>query len=526
MAGNGPASSGEGAPSVCRPSERPPLKLLIEPEEYLCTWLVPIGDKELALPGAIILRANRPPNGTVYGDLPLEVKDLGGGQNWATFPQILDCDHLIARLANGYEAHLVDAEVGFWAPSQGRVSAASASVGIAPGWTGFGFTPSSDGDGGGQDAPAARSATYYRADIQVGALDAISGSSPFSSWTLPNIKEGRHLEGQWSVAGNPESTQEWEDENARLRLEYDASISVGNPYNFRFAVSPVVRVQVDEPLPVRDWIDLWVDPLRRIASVVTGRPQDLTYLAVVPGDGLEAERQSQRKYQVYGSGITQAPYQSSAEGVRGAAAAVRLSTDGVSLLEMLRRWQELTKEHHPLIETYGSMLSPTVEHPRSRFLLLVQALEGLHGAQSKSEYEERTQSHLTKRAEVLSVLEGETLTPSQVKFLKRHLTKRPPRGLDEALRNLLGSLPVDLTPRLAACGLIESADVEPNGSDLHRVASALTKVRNDLAHGNRGYEASELHEVGQLLERIVRAHTLRLLGCPTEALKRVCDDER
>lgn len=509
-----------------RPTERPPLKLLIEPQEYLCTWLVPTGDTVLPLPGVIVLGPNRPPSGIVYGDLPLEVKDLGGGQRWATFPQTLNCDHLIARLANGYEARLVDAHVGFWTPSQGRVSAASASVGVAPGWTGFGFTRPSDGDGGDRAATADPVVAYYRADIQIGALDAISGTSPFSAWHFPNPKEGQHLEGQWSVTGNPESSQEWADDDAQLRLEYDASVSVGNSYNFRFAVSPVVRVQVHKPLAVRDWVDLWVDPLRRIASVATGHPQDLTYLAVVPGDGSESEQQPRPKCQVFGSGITQAPYQSSAVGVRGAAAAVRLSTDEVSLLGMLRRWQELAKEHHPLIETYGSMLSSTDEHPRSRFLLLVQALEGLYGDESKTEYEERTGRHITTRDEVLSALEGAKLTPSQVKFLKRNLTKRPPRGLEEALRNLLGSLPVDLTPQLAACGLIGSAGVEPNGSDLHRVASALTKVRNDLAHGNRGYEASELHDVGQVLERIVRAHALRLLDCPTEVLKRVCDDEQ
>jgi len=51
--------------------------------------------------------------------------------------------------------------------------------------------------------------------------------------------------------------------------------------------------------------------------------------------------------------------------------------------------------------------------------------------------------------------------------------------------------------------------------------------RNDLAHKNRGYDAHDLHDVVQVLERTVRARALRLLWvCPVAVLERVCDVER
>jgi hypothetical protein len=47
-----------------------------------------------------------------------------------------------------------------------------------------------------------------------------------------------------------------------------------------------------------------------------------------------------------------------------------------------------------------------------------------------------------------------------------------------------------------------------NGSEQQRVAWALSRVRNDLAHRNRGYDTFALHETVGVLERIafVRHH--------------------
>lgn len=324
------------------------------------------------------------------------------------------------------------------------------------------------------------------------------------------------------MSGNPDSSQKWSDDDVTVRLEYDASIAVGNAYAFRFVVSPVVRIESREALTVRAWLDRWIVPLRRIVSIATGDAQPLTYLAVdangVDGPGIHQRRQ------VYGLGITQEPYQSDQAAVRKSSTAVQMAVDGLSLLDMLRRWQGLEDDHHPLIETYGAMLSATDEHPRSRFLLLVQALEGLHGHETAAAYEERKNRHTEKRKTLIEALQdADILNPQQLTFVKKNLTKNPPRGLNEALHHLLGELPVDLTPRLAACKLLTNYLAEAQGPEAQRVAYALSRVRNDLAHGNKGFDAYDLHETVRVLERIVRAHALRLLGCPEPVLQRVCN---
>ena len=52
---------------------------------------------------------------------------------------------------------------------------------------------------------------------------------------------------------------------------------------------------------------------------------------------------------------------------------------------------------------------------------------------------------------------------------------------------------------------------------------ALRIIRNDLAHGTKGYDVYELHHIVEVLERMVRAHALGLLGCPEIVVSRVLD---
>lgn len=502
--------------------EKPPLKLLVEPDEYLCTWLLPGpsgGVTEHA--GALDLRANRPPSGSVYGDVPIRWDEPATGQRSAGFPQEVQLPRLRARLANGHDVDLIDASITYWFPEQGHISAATAIVGAPEGLRGFGTKNAREVQDEEQATNQSVVPTYSHVSAQVGALDAVAGASPFSGWTFPKGGEGRHLEGDWSVSGNPDSSQKWSDDDVTVRLEYDASIAVGNAYAFRFVVSPVVRIESRKALTVRAWVDRWIVPLRRIVSIATGNAQPLTYLAV-DANGVDGPQSHQRR-QVYGLGITQEPYQSDQTAVRKSSTAVHIAVDGLSLLDMLRRWQGLEDDHHPLIETYGAMLSATDEHPRSRFLLLVQALEGLHGHETAAAYEERKKRHTEKRQTLIEALQdADIIDPQQLTFIKKNLTKNPPRGLNEALHHLLGELPVDLIPRLAACKLLTDYLVDAQGPEAQRVAYALSRVRNDLAHGNKGFDAYDLHETVGVLERIVRAHALRLLGCPDPVLERVC----
>ncbi|MBX9243855.1 hypothetical protein ICW40_03425 [Actinotalea ferrariae] len=113
--------------------------------------------------------------------------------------------------------------------------------------------------------------------------------------------------------------------------------------------------------------------------------------------------------------------------------------------------------------------------------------------------------HAERQETVLARLKDLTdddLSTQDRRFIKDNLQKRPSSSLDGAL-----------VKGLRASGRATST------------SDALRHVRNDLAHGNRGYAFDELDEVVAVLERIVRGHALRLLGCPDLVVARVFDGD-
>ena len=68
---------------------------------------------------------------------------------------------------------------------------------------------------------------------------------------------------------------------------------------------------------------------------------------------------------------------------------------------------------------------------------------------------------------------------------------------------------------MASCrlGPVRAADglVAPLRAAL--ALGAIRIARNALAHGTRGFDAEDLDPVNEILDRVVRAHALRLLGC-------------
>lgn len=86
---------------------------------------------------------------------------------------------------------------------------------------------------------------------------------------------------------------------------------------------------------------------------------------------------------------------------------------------------------------------------------------------------------------------------------------------------MVSGLPIDTMGRLAATSLVNIAMSDPAAPTTP--AGALRVVRNNLAHGKRGYEPQVLQEAVHVLELIVRGHTLRILGCPDHVVERVFD---
>lgn len=500
---------GQGLEGAMLKKDQKALDLIYEPDEYLSTWSVPDGKGGWrTLSGSVDARANRHPRGQVYGNLPLRNSSTTPGQSTFTFPQRTKLPALRASLANGGTLILLDAEISYWSPDSGDVTGSAALLG-----KGGGLFSRRTGAVDASEQPVPR---VLSARVQIAALDAVLGTAPISQVANPAIPGAP--KDQWTAHTNPDADAEWTAGGTMLRVGYAGRGRAMDAYEFGLRFSPVATLKLTDGVTLRELVDDYVEPLRKIIAIATGRPSDLTYLAV----DLDGEK---GWFQVFGSAITQEPFESTSKAVRDTPSAVRSHEDGLSLLDLITRWRVLESEHHPLVETYGSMLHTVDQHPRSRFLLLVQALEGMHGAETREQYDERVVNHTERRAAALAMLKDLTdvdLPAEHRRFIKNNLQTRPSSSLDSALVAMAKTLPVNGMDAMASTALVKGLCASERAKSTHE---ALRVVRNDLAHGNRGYPVDELEEVVAVLERMVRGHALRLLGCPDPVITRVFDED-
>ncbi|WP_181804627.1 ApeA N-terminal domain 1-containing protein [Streptomyces shenzhenensis] len=476
-------------------TEKVPLRLQLEPGTYRCTWSVPAEDgRQRELHGDIELTTGSVPRGEIYEDVP--GSEIVRGVR--SFPQQSRYPILRAKLINGFELIGLDAIVNAWAPERATVLLRCALVGL---W----------GAGSREEEP-----NFEGLTAQVTHLDSIFGIGPIRSYGFPTLDQPP-LSGSWAISEEPCSAQEWNDEGARVRLSFDSSASLADPFRFQMMYSPVATIQLANRITFDEILGQWILPLLRIVTLCLGTPQEITALTFRLNGG---DAPAGRGFQAFGLGVTQSPFASSGKEVQSIQAALTTSRDQVSLLHLLRRWQELQNEHHPLLETYGSFLQVKGQHARARYLLLIQSLEGLYGHENKNENERRRGRHKERRQEVLDALGAcDSLTSDHKRFIKTFLMKYPHGNLDRCLSDSFTSLPGDVAAEIAKTPLIQNS-ISRHSGDL-AVTNALRGIRNDLAHGSKGYPTHELEDVALILERVARAHLLRLLGCNTDIQERV-----
>ena len=443
--------------------------------DFQCTWHIPDEDGVLQnVPGTLAVRAGERPAGDMHAVDLFESGDSSPIRR--SYPT------LTATLASGASAILTDVEVESFIPGQAFLQAGAAVISIAP------FV---DGD-----APSAN-----ELEIQIEFLDALSGLMP--------LKPDRGPNESWSAQRNPNAVLTWVEQGVTMTLDYVVTSGGLDPFSMRVEASPRLTVQSEVPLQLAQWIADWVQPLQRLCSLASGRSSRVTYVVLrswAPDGG--------QLSQLYAQGISQMPYTSEYREIFGKSVGVNLFADEVSLLTLALGWQAARDEKNPIVETYGSMLLVD-EHPRSRFLLLLQALEGTHGFQQRSTFETRLAAHQEKVEALIAKIKDCTKASerSDIKFALKLIHP----GLEEALRVLFDSLPIDVKPWFERTALVKEVREETSLD----VVGALRKIRNDLAHGNRGYDADHLHRVVTLLDRVVRAQSLKHLGCPAATIERV-----
>lgn len=469
------------------------IKLPFESGEYLATWDVPdhLGG-ELEIPGLLTLEQGKYPTGVLHGAVPI-VWESKNGSRVASFPQRYDFETFTGRLSSGAYVALMNGQLDYWFETQGRATGAFAVLSL-------------------DKFDVAEHREYSSIALQIEGLESVAGIAPISEVHMPR-KPGD--EPVWSATVGSDAKLAWSSGDHSMTFGYDYTVRALDFYEFTMAFGPVVRLNSSTPLTVAEWWLEWVRPLRQLVSLVTAAPRELRYmLAVQPSDAVRAHRD-----QVFGWDITHVPINSKRAAVDKIRSAIDLAADGVSLLDLLKRWQELVTEQQPLLETYGAMTTAADQHPRSRFLLLLQALEGSFGFENRAKHATDGAKYADKREGIMTRVQA-LLGKQDVAFIEKNMRREAQQGLDAALASLLKRLPSSVSDELSASELVKAVRASHTGRGFLPVHSALTRARNTLSHGSGSFSPEILSDVADVLERVVRSEAIRLLGAPDAAQER------
>jgi hypothetical protein len=477
---------------VSTKKETSAIKLPFDSGEHLVTWTVP--DRTggtLEVPGLLTLEHGKYPTGILYGDMPLEWLSTGESRI-ASFPQSYPFDSLTGRLSSGAYVSLMNGQLDYWFESQGRATGAFAVLSL-------------------DEFEASEHRKYSSIELQLEGLESVAGVTPISQVQMPR-KQGD--EPRWSATVNQDIKLKWSSGDHSMAFRYDYTVRALDFYEFTMAFGPVLRLEATSPLTIAEWWLEWVRPLRQLVSLLTAAPRELRYILGAVSDEPRAHRD-----QVFGWDITHVPVNSTRAAVDKIRSAVDLSADGVSLLDLLTTWQSFVAERHPLFETYGAMTTAADQHPRARFLLLLQALEGSYGSEHRAVHDTDKAKYSAKRQSILDRVRL-LLDRTDFKFIDKNLRREALQGLDSALAELLKRLPAGVIDELEGTELVtlvRSVHAGPGSLPVH---SALTRARNTLSHGSGSFDPSVLSDAADVLERLVRSEAVRLLGAPVAAQER------
>ena len=303
-----------------------------------------------------------------------------------------------------------------------------------------------------------------------------------------------------------------------MRLGYAGRLRPDR-FNFLTSFAPYLRIDLDQPISLVDWWLQWIIPLCDLLEVINGKPLDIMYLLAF--EDKDAAGPKRRVDQVFRYDILQDCIKIDEKKFNHTRPVINLQEDRVDLLKLTIKRRELEASRHPLIETYRSNAVSDDQHPRSRYLLLIQALEGLYGYEHKEEYQQRCEQYTEKRNALLEKVKP-AVSKEEFRFLKKKFPRRPFSGLRDALNTTFQGLPKSVQDQINGSDIV--AQVRNSFGNKKMLSSeALTKVRNSLSHGSSAYDPNDLEEICSLLDKIVRAEILRLLDLSEAAQRRMLE---
>jgi hypothetical protein len=468
-------------------------KLPVHPGEYAVEWFI----DDRVIPGELELEPSRPPKATLFGDVVHRDWTRGGG-----LPEDHAFERIRGRLRSNLDVVLTDAHIAIWFPQRSLGSARHAVVGMNI-----------------ADVPGDK---YHRIRFQITELDLLFGAAPVRSVSYPG--DGTPpLHGHFGIDVNPDAHHEWTHDDAGITVKctYDIQFPLTSGHEHFVAFAPTVMIASDVPLSVDRWVDEWVMPLLRLATLATRRPQRLAWLTVntAPRGTVSEERGRHLTGTVFGHSIEQAPYEAEyREEWREPKnrPLFTLATLPMPLPDLVLQWRSLEAAENPFVELFGLALRQADLPPRARYLYLVQALEALHSFEHRDE-DEQAQAHFEqRRAAALDVLRSTELPDGTYRFIKNAWSKSRIDSLNRRLRDLIQQLPPPVRALLAPPSGEVLAAMNKDGE--RSIEVLLRTLRNDLSHGIRHYTDHALRPWVAIVEIMCRAHALRLLKFDEEAI--------
>ena len=468
-----------------------------EPREYMCTWHLPKAiqdtneDQLVDVLGAINLTGRHHPTASFQGTLP-----CASNSGQVTFPQTTNFNCLTGTLSSGIHVALLNGQMSYWIYNSGGANGAFAVLSTRP------FKHDNY-------------RKYQSIELQIDCLETIVDVAPT---TIEFTKRTDEHDESYKISIPTRNSLDWNNQEAQIRLGYAGRLRPDR-FNFRTSFAPYLRIDIEKPISLVDWWLQWIIPLCDLLEVINGKPLDIMYLLAF--EDKDATGPKRRADQVFRYDILQDCIKIDERKFNHTRPVINLQEDRVDLLKLTIQRRELEASRHPLIETYRSNAVSDDQHPRSRYLLLIQALEGLYGYEHKEEYQRRCEQYAEKR-ELFLERTKPAISQEDFKFLKKTLPHRPASGLVGALSAIFKTLPKVIQDQIDCSRIVIQTR---NILDDKRMSSAdaLTKVRNSLSHGSSAYDPNDLEEICSLLDKIVRAEIFRVLELPDAARQRMLE---
>ena len=468
-----------------------------EPREYMCTWHLPKAtqntseDQLVDVLGTIDLTGHHHPTASFQGILPY-ASDSGR----ANFPQTNNFNCLTGTLSSGMHVALLNGQTSYWLHNGGGAKGAFAVLSTKP------FEHDNY-------------RKYQSVELQIDGLETIVDVAPT---TIEFTKRTDEHDESYKISIPTRNSLDWNNQEAQIRLGYAGRLRPDR-FNFRTSFAPYLRVDIEKPLNLVDWWLQWIIPLCNLLEVINGKPLDIMYLLAF--EDKDATGSQRRADQVFRYDILQDCIKIDDNKFNHIKPVINLQEDGVNLLELINKHRELKTSRHPLIETYNVNALSDDQHPRSRYLLLIQAIEGLYGYEHKEEYQQRCEQYTEKQNALLEKVKP-AVSKEDFRFLKKNFPRRPFSGLRDALNTTFQGLPKSVQDQIDGSEIITQVRNEP-GSKRISSADALTKVRNKLSHGSSLSNPNDLEEICILLDKVVRAEIFRVLELPDIVRQRILE---